>query len=122
MRAWSLCILCLFVCPAVLADALLVSERARGLVQRVEPGRRLALSGDVFRTLSTRDEPQGIAAAVALDQVDLPQRHLGVQRGRRQAADHFAQGLLVPRRRQGIAPQVRQTQSIPRVLYRLPCL
>jgi TrmH family RNA methyltransferase len=57
------------------APDLLVSERARGLVQRVEPGRRLALSGDVFRTLSSRDEPQGIAAAVRIEErslADLP--------------------------------------------------
>jgi TrmH family RNA methyltransferase len=57
------------------APDLLVSERARGLVHRVEPGRRLALSGDVFRSLSSRDEPQGIAAAVRIEErslADLP--------------------------------------------------
>ena len=57
------------------APDLLVSQRARALVQRVEPDRRLALSGDVFCTLSSRDEPQGIAAAIRIEEpslADLP--------------------------------------------------
>ena len=52
----------------VYAPDLLVSERARALVERVEPDRRLALSADVFRTLSERDEPQGIAAVVRIQE------------------------------------------------------
>ena len=51
----------------VYASDLLVSERARALVEGVEPARRLALSGDVFCTLSERDEPQGIAAVVRIE-------------------------------------------------------
>jgi TrmH family RNA methyltransferase len=51
----------------VYAPDLLVSERARALVERVEPERRLALSGDLFRSLSERQQPQGIAAAVRFD-------------------------------------------------------
>ncbi len=50
----------------VYAPDLLVSERARDLVEQVDPDQRLALSGDVFRTLSDRDEPQGIAAVVCI--------------------------------------------------------
>jgi TrmH family RNA methyltransferase len=53
------------------APDLLVSQRARALVQRVEPDRRLALSGDVFCTLSSRDEPQGIAAAIRIEELSL---------------------------------------------------
>lgn len=52
----------------VYAPDLLVSERARALVERVPPGDRLALSGDVFRALSDRDEPQGIAAEVRFEE------------------------------------------------------
>jgi TrmH family RNA methyltransferase len=48
----------------VYAPDLLVSERAWALVEQVVPERCLTLSGDVFRTLSDRDEPQGIAAVV----------------------------------------------------------
>jgi TrmH family RNA methyltransferase len=55
----------------VYAPDLLVSQRARGLVERVEPARRLALSGDVFRTLSSRDEPQGIAATIRIEELSL---------------------------------------------------
>jgi TrmH family RNA methyltransferase len=50
----------------VYAPDLLVSERAQALVEQVEPARRLVLSGDVFRTLSDRDEPQGIAAVIRI--------------------------------------------------------
>jgi TrmH family RNA methyltransferase len=59
----------------VYAPDLLVSERARALVERVEPDQRLALSGEVFRTLSDRDEPQGIAAEVRIEErplADIP--------------------------------------------------
>jgi TrmH family RNA methyltransferase len=59
----------------VYAPDLLVSERARALVERMEPERRLALSGDVFCTLSDRDAPQGIAAVVHTEErslVDIP--------------------------------------------------
>jgi TrmH family RNA methyltransferase len=55
----------------VYAPDLLVSERALGLVQRVEPERRLAVSGDVFGTLSRRDDPQGIAAAIRIEEPSL---------------------------------------------------
>jgi TrmH family RNA methyltransferase len=55
----------------VYAPDLLVSQRARRLVQRVEPDRRLALSGDVFGTLSNRDAPQGIAAAIRIEEPSL---------------------------------------------------
>jgi TrmH family RNA methyltransferase len=51
----------------VYAPDLLVSERAQALVERLPPKDRLALSGDVFRTLSDRDEPQGIAAVVRIE-------------------------------------------------------
>jgi TrmH family RNA methyltransferase len=55
----------------VYAPDLLVSKRARGLVERVEAARRLALSGKVFRTLSSRDEPQGIAATIRIEELSL---------------------------------------------------
>lgn len=48
----------------VYAPDLVVSERARSLIEGTEPSRRMALAGDVFRTLSDRDQPQGIAAVV----------------------------------------------------------
>lgn len=51
----------------VYAPDLLVSERARAVVERVEPDRRLALSDDAFRSLSDRDEPQGLAAVVRIE-------------------------------------------------------
>jgi len=57
------------------APDLLVSERAQALVERVEPGRRLALSDDVFASLSDRDQPQGIAAVIRIEEpslADLP--------------------------------------------------
>ena len=50
----------------VYAPELLTTERAAALVTRVSPDRRLVLSGDVFRTLSDRDEPQGIAAVIRI--------------------------------------------------------
>ena len=51
----------------VYAPDLLVSERAKSLVERVEPTRQIVLSGDVFRTLSDREDPQGIAAVVYIE-------------------------------------------------------
>lgn len=55
----------------VYAPELLVSERAQALVEQAEPVRRLALASDVFRTLSDREEPQGIAAVVRIEQRSL---------------------------------------------------
>ena len=55
----------------VYAPELLVSDRARALVDRVHADQRLAISGDLFRTLSQRDEPQGIAAAVRIQDPSL---------------------------------------------------
>lgn len=51
----------------IYAPDLLVSERARALVSQVEQSRRLALAGDVFRRLSERNEPQGIAALIRIE-------------------------------------------------------
>jgi TrmH family RNA methyltransferase len=51
----------------VYAPDLLVSDRARALVDAVEPAARLALSGEVMATLSDRDQPQGIAAVVRIE-------------------------------------------------------
>ncbi len=51
----------------VYAPHLLVSERVRALVNRVARSRRLALSNDVFRRLSEREEPQGIAALIRIE-------------------------------------------------------
>jgi TrmH family RNA methyltransferase len=51
----------------VYAPDLLVSDRARALVERVAPDRRLALAADVFGSLSDRDRPQGIAAVVRIE-------------------------------------------------------
>ena len=54
----------------VYAPELLVSERAAALVKGLDPGLRLALSGDVFHAISDRDNPQGLAALVRIE--DLP--------------------------------------------------
>jgi TrmH family RNA methyltransferase len=51
----------------VYAPELLLSERAQALVERLEPTQRLAISSDLFRILSQRDQPQGIAAAVRIE-------------------------------------------------------
>lgn len=51
----------------VYAPELLRSRRAEAILERVEPHRRLALSGDLFRSLSNRDEPQGIAAVIRIE-------------------------------------------------------
>ncbi len=59
------------VATLVYAPDLLVSERAQALLERVEPGRRLALSGDAFRSLSDREEPQGLAAVVRIEERSL---------------------------------------------------
>ena len=50
----------------VYAPELLVSERAQALVERLDPAQCLAISSELFRILSQRDEPQGIAAAVRI--------------------------------------------------------
>ena len=55
----------------VVAPDLIVSERAQALVEEIEVERRLALAGDVFRSLSDRDEPQGIAAVVLVQERSL---------------------------------------------------
>lgn len=55
----------------VYAPELLVSERAQALLEKVDPGRRLALSGEAFRSLSERDDPQGIAAVVPIPERSL---------------------------------------------------
>jgi TrmH family RNA methyltransferase len=51
----------------IYAPELLVSERARAVVDQAGPGSGLALSADLFRSLSDRDEPQGIAAVVRVE-------------------------------------------------------
>ena len=48
----------------VYAPDLLVSDRARALVERLDAADRLALSGEVMASLSDRDQSQGIAAVV----------------------------------------------------------
>ncbi len=55
----------------VYAPELLVSERAQALVERVEPTRRLMVTAEVFATLSDRDQPQGIAAAMCIQEPTL---------------------------------------------------
>lgn len=55
----------------VYAPELLVSERAQALVERVEADQRLALSGEVFASLSDRDQPQGIAALLRIAEPSL---------------------------------------------------
>jgi TrmH family RNA methyltransferase len=55
----------------VYAPDLLVSERARGLVEQVGLERRLALTSDVFCRLSDREQPQGIAAVVRIEERSL---------------------------------------------------
>jgi TrmH family RNA methyltransferase len=51
----------------IYAPDLLVSHRAQSLVDQVGPTQRLALSGEVFCSLSDRDNPQGIAATVRIE-------------------------------------------------------
>jgi TrmH family RNA methyltransferase len=52
----------------IYAPDLLVSERAKALVDRVNRAEHLIVSGDVFRTLSERNEPQGIAALIRIEE------------------------------------------------------
>ncbi|MGD8626511.1 MAG: RNA methyltransferase, partial [Anaerolineae bacterium] len=61
----------------VYAPDLLVSERAQGLVEAVDGADRLALSAKVFATLSDRDQPQGIAAVVRIQDPPLAAIPLG---------------------------------------------
>jgi TrmH family RNA methyltransferase len=51
----------------IYAPELLVSARAKSLLEQTDLDQHLALSGDVFRTLSDRDQPQGIAAVVRVE-------------------------------------------------------
>ncbi|MCL7451487.1 MAG: RNA methyltransferase [Anaerolineae bacterium] len=55
----------------VYAPDLLVSERAQALVDQVGPDQRLALSGEVFASLSDRDQPQGVAAVIDVEKRSL---------------------------------------------------
>jgi RNA methyltransferase, TrmH family len=55
----------------VYAPDLLVSERAQALVEQVGADQRLALSGEVFASLSDRDQPQGIAAVMNVEKRSL---------------------------------------------------
>ncbi|HNS51998.1 MAG TPA: RNA methyltransferase [Anaerolineae bacterium] len=55
----------------VYSPELLVSERARALVAREGMPSRLALSAGVFRTLSEREDPQGVAAVVRIQEPTL---------------------------------------------------
>jgi TrmH family RNA methyltransferase len=52
------------------APELLTSDHARALVAQVPPNQRLALSSRVFKSLSSREGPQGLGAVVR--RVDLP--------------------------------------------------
>ncbi len=51
----------------VYAPELLVSDRAQALVAHAAADRRLALSAEAFRSLSDREDPQGIAAVVRIE-------------------------------------------------------
>jgi TrmH family RNA methyltransferase len=55
----------------VYAPELLVSPRARALADRVAPEHRWALSSDLFRTISLRDQPQGVAAVMRIEETPL---------------------------------------------------
>jgi TrmH family RNA methyltransferase len=55
----------------VYAPELLVSERAQALVERVAPAQRLALAGDLFASISEREQPQGIAAVIRIHELSL---------------------------------------------------
>lgn len=55
----------------VYAPELLVSERAQAVVEAAGPGGRLPLAADVFRSLSERDDPQGLAAVVRIEPLPL---------------------------------------------------
>jgi TrmH family RNA methyltransferase len=56
-----------FLETLVYAPELMVSERAHTLLDEADASHRLAVSGDVLRSLSTREQPQGIVAAVRLE-------------------------------------------------------
>ncbi|MGQ9598606.1 MAG: TrmH family RNA methyltransferase [Anaerolineae bacterium] len=51
----------------IYAPSLWISERARALVEQIEPARHLVLSDELFRSLSDREDPQGIAALVRIE-------------------------------------------------------
>lgn len=55
----------------VYAPDLLVSERAQALVHEVPASYHLVLSDSVFRSLSMRDDPQGIAAVIRIEEPSL---------------------------------------------------
>jgi TrmH family RNA methyltransferase len=55
----------------VYAPDLLVSDRARALVEQVAPEQRLAVAGEVFGSISGREQPQGIAAVVRIEEPSL---------------------------------------------------
>jgi len=55
----------------VYAPDLLVSERAQALVEEVAPEARLAVSAEVFASLSDRENPQGLAAVLRIEDRDL---------------------------------------------------
>jgi TrmH family RNA methyltransferase len=55
----------------VYAPELLVSERAQALVERLAAEQRLALASDVFGSISDREQPQGIAAVVRIQELPL---------------------------------------------------
>ena len=62
----------------VYSPELLVSERGRAMLDRVEARRHLVLSGEVFASLSGRDQPQGIGAVVRIEDLslgDIPPSH-----------------------------------------------
>jgi TrmH family RNA methyltransferase len=62
----------------VYSPELLVSHRGRAMLDRVETERHLVLSGEVFASLSGRDQPQGIAAVVRIEDLslaDIPPAH-----------------------------------------------
>lgn len=55
----------------VYSPELLASERALALVAEFDAARRLELSAGAFRSLSERDDPQGLAAAVRIEERSL---------------------------------------------------
>ncbi len=61
----------------VYSPELLVSERALSLVHKFDEARRLELSAAAFRSLSDRDDPQGLAAAVRIEERPLEAIPLG---------------------------------------------
>jgi TrmH family RNA methyltransferase len=65
------------VVSLVYAPELLVSKRAQALVGQVAPEQRLALSAEAFRSFSDRDQPQGIAAVVRIEDYSLADLPVG---------------------------------------------